>query len=232
MTKVSSRYLGSKGLQYFGAAGRFDGKQDPGRRWQARYFRPFCTPENVVLDFGCGDGTILRSVNARRRLGVEINPHCIEKIRTMNCQLNVPLEVRSRVDDWDDGIVDVAISNHALEHVIEPFDMLRTLLFKLRPGGRFILVTPYDDWRASGSRNFGPGDAQNHLYTWSPRNISNLLREAGFEVESSRLVRSAWSPKIFWINRVLGARAFAAACLILSILLKRCEVLTICRRPP
>ncbi|MER2528084.1 MAG: class I SAM-dependent methyltransferase [Candidatus Competibacter denitrificans] len=225
MTKASVHYQGDQGRQYF--AERFTGDQDFGRRYQSRYFITYCGAEKTVLDFGCGDGTILRALPAARRLAVEINPYCLEKIANFNVHLDLPIAVRQTIDDWEDAIADVTISNHALEHVLAPFDMLRGIYRVLRPGGVFVLVTPFDDWRGKGQREWITGDRQNHLYTWNPLNIGNLLTEAGFEVQSSRLISSAWSPKMFWIHRWFGEAGFSAACGLLARVLQRREVLSV-----
>lgn len=231
MSEVSTRYQGDKGREYFEAAGRFAGDQDLGRTWQSRYFAPFCDSGCTVLDFGCGDGTILRSLVAAKKLAVEVNPYCLERIQNFQSQADVPLEVRGGIEEWHDESADVVISNHALEHVLEPYHVLKGMYRVLRPGGRCVLVTPYDDWRASGQSAWKAADGQNHLYTWNPMNIGNLLTEVGFAVESSRVVTSAWSPKIFWIRRVFGNSAFSAACRALAMVKRRREVLTVAVKP-
>ncbi|MCB1797278.1 MAG: class I SAM-dependent methyltransferase [Gammaproteobacteria bacterium] len=230
MSEVSTRYQGEKGREYFEAAGRFGGDQDLGRIWQSRYFVPFCSSDTTVLDFGCGDGTILRNLPAGRKLGVEVNPYCLERIAAMNAAQPVPLEVRSGVAEWGEGVADLAISNHALEHVLEPFQVLRGIFAALRPGSTFVLVTPFDDWRAKGQEKWDPTDGQNHLYTWTPTNIGNLLIEAGFTVQSSTIVTSAWTPKIFWVWRMFGDRAFGFASRLVALLKSRREVVTIAKR--
>jgi SAM-dependent methyltransferase len=230
MNEVSNRYLGQKGREYFGDAGRFTGAQDLGRTWQSRHFGPFCDHESVVIDFGCGDGTILRTLPAARRLAVEVNPHCIERIDSFNAQSGPSIEVRPSIDDWGSEIADVAISNHALEHVIAPDRALGGILRVLKPGGTLVLVTPYDDWRGRGQRAWIPGDRQHHLYTWTPLNIGNLLSEVGFNVASSRLASTAWSPRIFWLDRWFGRSAFALGCALLSRIVQRREVVSIAHR--
>lgn len=75
------------------------------------------------------------------------------------------------------------------------------------------------------------GDRQNHLYTWNPLNIGNLLTEAGFDVQSSRMLSTAWSPKLFWVRRWFGDRAFSIACRMFARLRQRREVLTVAKKP-
>ncbi len=50
----SKHYLGERGAEYF--EGRFGDEMSFGRRFQSRYFAPYCSNELRLLDFGCGDG--------------------------------------------------------------------------------------------------------------------------------------------------------------------------------
>jgi SAM-dependent methyltransferase len=116
-----------------------------------------------------------------RKIGVEINDvareaavadHGIEGYRSL---AEVP-----------DGIVDVAVSNHALEHIAAPYDALCQLRPKLKADGLLVLVLPVDDWRAQ--RRWDPDDVNRHLYTWTPMNLGNLLDEAGFRPDEMRII--------------------------------------------
>lgn len=227
MAETSDHYLGESGRRYF--AERFTTAQDFGRRWQSRYFQPYCGPDKTVLDFGCGDGTILRELAAARKLAVEVNPFCVARIGELNATASVPITVHADITAVGSGLVDVLVSNHSLEHVPEPWRTLAEFRRVLRPNGVLILVTPFDDWRMGTWRAWSPGDRQNHLYTWSPMNIGNLLTEAGFHVQESRLRSVAWSPRIFWVHRLLGATAFSLACRALAAATNRREVLSVAR---
>lgn len=223
----SQHYAGEAGRRYF--AERFNARQHFGRQWQSRYFLPYCKSSLTLLDFGCGDGTISRQLPAARKLAVEVNPHCVQVIEQQNEQLGERIEVVADIASVPDACVDLLISNHSLEHVPSPYHVLCQMRRVLRPTGMLVLVTPFDDWRSDDNRAWQPGDRQNHLYTWSPVNIGNLLVEAGFEVESSALQSTAWSPKIFWVRNIFGTAAFRLACRLLAAVINRREVLSVAR---
>ena len=229
MIETSAHYLGEKGKEYF--SGRFDERQNFGRRYQSRYFAPHCSPDKVLLDYGCGDGTILRQMPAVKKFGVEVNPFCRNKIRQLNENLSCPITVFDSIESIDDDSVDVAISNHCLEHVPHPFTVLSELKRVLVPGGRLVLVTPFDDWRQKGQGFWTPGDKDNHLYTWNPMNLGNLLVEAGLSVHDVRLCTTAWSPRIFWIHRFFGEAPFRLACYMIARLTQRREILCVASKP-
>jgi SAM-dependent methyltransferase len=182
---VSPRYQGAMAETYF--RDHFTSEQVFGRQIQSEYFRPHCSYALTLLDFGCGDGSMLRVLPARHHIGIEVNPHCIDAIVRGNAIQAPTIDVRPDIGSVADGSIDVVISNHALEHTLRPLECLAEMKRVLVPGGRLVMVTPFDDWRAPGMDRWHPGDKDNHLFTWSPMNIGNLLHEAGFTVDQARL---------------------------------------------
>jgi SAM-dependent methyltransferase len=68
------------GRYYTGQAGtEYDAWQqgtvgDWGGALKARAFTPYVTPASRVLDFGCGGGELLQSLDVAERVGIEPNP--------------------------------------------------------------------------------------------------------------------------------------------------------------
>jgi len=219
---VSSHYLGEQGKTYFDH--HFGENMAFGRMFQTRYFRPFCSEKSVLLDFGCNDGLFLRNLPAKRRIGVEVNRYALEACSKLIAEIGIPIDLHESLETVPENSVDVVISNHVLEHVTNPLEILRQVRRVLRPGGTFILVTPFDDFRSSQYRNWQSCDRDHHLFTWGPLNLGNLVTEAGFEVNESRICTSAWSPKFFWIHKLFGLTTFKIACFLFAILRNRREV--------
>jgi hypothetical protein len=92
---------------------------------------------------------------------------------------------------------DVLISSHALEHTFDPFEKLKLTRRKLKPGGLAVLVVPCERY----DTKYVEQNMDQHLYTWAPVNIGNLVRYAGFTVDlaaslladTERLIRGATS---------------------------------------
>jgi SAM-dependent methyltransferase len=177
---VGKHYRDELGAEYFAW-------QHRGARLSAEIdltkFVPYVGPDDVVVDFGCGAGHLLELLPARERLGIEPNEHAREAARSRG------LEVVPSTLDVDDGFADVVMSNHALEHTLDPWRELCELCRILKPGGRLVIWLPLDDWRTQ--RRPGP-DINHHLYTWTPLLLRNLLEEAGFEAREIRVVTHAW----------------------------------------
>lgn len=192
-SRVSSRYLGAEGERYFSwqaGAGALAG------RLTAPLYAPFVGRDAVVLDFGCGGGALLAALPAGRRIGVEPNPSARAQAASRG------LETCERVDDVPDASVDVVVSNHALEHALQPFAELEQLRRVLRPGGRLLLVVPLDDWRTQ--RDVHGSDPNQHVYAWTPLALANLVRAAGFTVERCDVISRAWPPGVDRLSRLPG----------------------------
>ena len=125
-----------------------------GGRLNVRKFAPYIDPEDSVLDFGCCGGFLLEHLPGRQKIGIEPLEPARERA------ISVGLHVVSNARELEDASVDVIVSNHALEHVVEPVAELRGLRRVLRPGGKIVLVVPINDWRSERRRN--PDDPNHH----------------------------------------------------------------------
>ena len=161
-------------------------------------FAPYVRPMDRVVDFGCGGGFLLEALAAAEKVGIEINPAARKEAESRG------LDVRTRPADVPDAWADIVVSNHALEHCLDPLGELRALHTVLRPGGRIVFVVPSEGVR----RQYDPADENRHLFTWSPMNLGHLFDEAGFEVEAVSEVLSRWPPKALLVAR-LGRLVFA-----------------------
>lgn len=195
--KVSKHY----DKDYFGwqaSIGEFGGWANQSK------FVDYISPEDTVLDFGCGGGFLLKNINCNRKIGVEVNQSAIQTAKKNGVQ------VYRNVEDVPDASIDVIISNNALEHTLRPLDELRSLYKKLKKGGKIIFVVPCE----SISSKYESNDRNHHLYSWSPMCIGNLFTEAGFSLVESKAYISKWPPNYRLIARMCGRRLFEIVCRI------------------
>lgn len=218
---VSSRYCESNGQEYFSYQNQ--GGLQRGRI-NARKFLPYLGESDRVLDFGCGGGSLLANLNCRQKVGVEINPTARSEAVANG------IVVYENVEDVPAGSVNVIISNHALEHVLNPYEALRLLFNVLAPGGKIVLALPFDDWRTQPREDIN--DINHHLYTWSPLLIGNLLHEVGLVDISAFVYSHAWPPR-YWqkLDILLPVWAFDLVCKYVAWRDNRRQVIAIGYKP-
>ena len=198
MAELVSTHYDDKYFDWQSSIGEFGGWANQSK------FRGYISAASEVLDFGCGGGFLLKNLNCRKRVGVEVNPAAFEAAKQNG------IEAYARVDEVPDDYVDVIISNNALEHTLQPLQELTSLHRKLRPGGKIIFVVPCE----SIGYRYTPNDVNHHLYSWSPMCIANLFSEAGFSVIESKAYIHKWPP-LYRFIAALGRRpVFELACRI------------------
>jgi SAM-dependent methyltransferase len=157
-------------------------------------FAPYISARDTVIDFGCGGGYLLKEMEllCAQVTGVEINPSGRDEAARMG------INTVAEVFDLPDGAADVLVSNHALEHVVNPYDTLVALKNKVKLDGKAIFVVPHQ----TCDEKFRKGDRNQHLYTWNPMTFGNLFVAAGFEVEKVDVIRHRWIPNYsFWYHQ-------------------------------
>jgi SAM-dependent methyltransferase len=218
----SLRHRGEHGRIYAEELHRFS---DQGAALDLWKFQGCVAPGQTVLDFGCGDGALLELLPGGRKIGIEISPLAREYAASRGHET---YEATANVES---NIADVVISHHSLEHVLSPLVELRELRRVLKPMGYLHLWLPIDDWRVQ--RRVGGGlDKNHHLYTWTPRLIANLLREAGFEVERVEVVTDAWHLRVTpMLRRLLPPTLHRPLGYFHALLLRSRQLRVLARRP-
>lgn len=173
-------------------------------------FKPFIKPTDSVLDFGCGSGDILEKLFCREKYGIEINDYAIKKARQKGLTIYKTLAKIPR------GLTfDVIISHHALEHVENPFLILKGLQTLLKNRGLMIFVVPIDDWRIQ--KKYHKKDINKHLYAWTPLALGNLFAQANYKIKNIEIFSHAWIPFSKFFYRFLPKFFYYFLCKIWSI---------------
>lgn len=216
MSKAAQAYtddgLAAEYWEYQKAIGRVGGELN---RWK---FIDHVSDTDVVLDFGCGGGYLLEGLPGHVKLGVEPNPKARAEAERRG------IHVYSRATEVESSSVDVAISHHALEHVLSPFDELQALEQVLRPGGLLVVAVPATDWRVKSERYPSVGDLNHEFYTWTPQLFFNLLTEVGFQPRTVELLTHAWHPRISPRLTRLPRRLYEFHAWSLAVVLHRRDV--------
>jgi len=207
-TVVSTHYTGDAGKEY--VKQRQHNPNWPGYGINLESFKPYLNKSQITLDFGCGNGGMLRLLPplVARADGLEVNPAAREVAQGFGQKVYASLDELPETPTYD-----LVVTNHVLEHVRDVCATLERVRKCMKPGAKIIVKLPLDDWRASHQRGWGRGDTDYHIQTWTPRLFANVLYECGFEVNESRVLTLAWHPKLFWSIKLglspLVFRAFA-----------------------
>lgn len=144
-----------------------------------------------VLDVGCGTGFFLEAAQTagHEAFGVELSPYAsrlaIERFGAHRVHAGTLHSA-----PFPDSTFDVVVMCDLLEHVRRPRAILEAVAALLAPGGLCICVTPM-----VGGTSFelmGPRWTHyklEHLFYFSPRNLSALLKSEGFEVRYTGSVK-------------------------------------------
>jgi len=139
------------------------------------------------LDFGCGPGDLLASLECANRYGVEIAEASRHKAASKG------IDVRPNLVDFDGHKFDRIISSHALEHVVSPVSTLTSMKALLKPDGLLLLLLPINEWVDREQRRWKQHDRNMHLYTWTPLILGNMLCVCQFDPLEVRTVHQ-WPP--------------------------------------
>jgi 2-polyprenyl-3-methyl-5-hydroxy-6-metoxy-1,4-benzoquinol methylase len=138
-----------------------------------------------LLDIGCATGALLEKLQGRgwNVSGIEISTPQAEYAR-QNKKLDV-IDVPLEKAGFESGAYNVVLASHLIEHLNDPGAFVREVHRILAPGGYFLVTTPNIDgfqskllggkWRSA---------IFDHLYLFSKKTLSRVLKDAGFSIES------------------------------------------------
>ncbi len=148
-------------------------------RARAELFEAQIRPDSEVFEWGCGFGWNLAGLRCGRRVGHDVA-----------IQLRTALEAHGiefveNPDHIEGERFDAVICHHALEHVPDPFAVLRGIRRLLKQDGRLLLAVPFEKERRY--RKYDPNEPNHHLYSWNVQTLANLVSAAGLLIHRSGL---------------------------------------------
>jgi 2-polyprenyl-3-methyl-5-hydroxy-6-metoxy-1,4-benzoquinol methylase len=213
-------------------------------RWRAGCdLIPRFVPEGRLLELGCGTGETLkrfRDLGWRNLYGVELSDSAARIARSSGFTVKTAT-IETALETYPDGWFDTIVAEMVLEHLVNPFTVVRQLARKLKPGGEFLFSTVIRD--SVDGRIFGRYgvcyDFPRHMVFLRKRDLNELLRSDFDRIKSwhqntpidfqrPAYLRSArFDPEI---QRFVNTRAGARVVLMLARLKLMGRVSYRCRR--
>ena len=150
-------------------------------------------PLGRVLDVGCAagaTGTLLRPRQPSQLVGVEIDPEAAKRAEAIYDEVHIgPAD---EVLPALAGRFDTILCYDVLEHLVDPWKVLRQLANLSSPGARLHVSVPNArhislmiDLALRGSFNYQPsGHRDDTLLRWfTPRDLDAAVTQAGFSVK-------------------------------------------------
>ena len=105
-------------------------------------------PTDKILEIGCGRGFFTKKIQSLSRLtiGIDINPEAIAKGVAANLKVMDATKL-----DFPSEFFDKIYSCHTIEHIPDLDRFFREIERVLKPGGRLLLVYPWELIRGMGA---------------------------------------------------------------------------------
>jgi SAM-dependent methyltransferase len=142
------------------------------------FFQPLVARDATVLDLGCGWGEFIRNIEARSRIGMDLNPDMPARVGE---GVETILQDCSQRWNLPDDALDVVFTSNFFEHLRDKDALRRTLLEALRclkPGGRIICLGPNIRFLHGAYWDFW-----DHFLPLTDRSMLEILTLTGFAVE-------------------------------------------------
>lgn len=170
------------------------------------------SPDDVVVDVGCGEGGNLNFCANRsaRVIGIDMDPQCLEaarkKLATTPATDQEFLLAPAEELPLDDEVATRVICTEVLEHVDDPAVVLRELYRVAKPGALVLLTVP-DALQERMQEVVAPDSyfqKPNHIRIVERDEFPELVRAAGLEVLDQRSYGFFWSIwwSLFWAAEV------------------------------
>lgn len=160
-------------------------KEEKYRLSQLKLIRKFLNIElkkrnRDILDFGCGFGWLLKSLNNKNwnKYGIEINNYARK-----NAEKN-GIKTFNSLKKLNKNKFDIVTLIHVIEHLKNPVNFLKKLKHNVKKNGYLIIETPDFDSAMARQYNlkFRLLHDKTHISLFSSESLIRLVRDIGLEI--------------------------------------------------
>ncbi|WPC41025.1 methyltransferase domain-containing protein [Clostridium sp. JS66] len=153
---------------------------------------------DCVLDFGSGGGYFLNNIQAKAKIGIEINDYARKFAEEMG------VNSVKYIENIEDDFADVIISTSTLGHLENPLGILKALKNKLKAGGKIIVQVPHHCTNEKYQKNA----INNQFFTWNELTLGNLFKQAGYFIYQVETIYSKWPDNYLEMYERMGKEEF------------------------
>ena len=194
----------------------YQNKPDQYFHYSRREMVPF-VPEtaSTLLEVGCGDGSFAAAVKQLRSIHVTGVEPVTDAARVAAARIDTVIhaDIEAGLTSLKNQMFDCVVCNDVLEHLVDPWDIVRQLRDHIRPGGHFVASIPNvrhfavmkdllmrRNWRYTDQ---GVLD-RTHLRFFTEHTIRSLFEEADLKVIQIQGINGGPFPwKFALLNRLL-----------------------------
>ena len=154
---------------------------------------------NSLLDFGCGNGGLLKMIKNKDIVGIELNKEIIKYLN------DDQIETYDDIDKIPQKMFDCIMLNHVLEHLYDPIEILKKIKKKMETKTLLIIEVPHaNDFliKHCNCEEFKKFTFwSEHLILHTEKSLINLLNIIGFSnIKIEYYQRYNFFNHLQWLN--------------------------------
>jgi len=160
-------------------------------------FKKYINSKFNILDCGWGSGELLKLVECKYKVGIEVNKFSKEKLKKKK------LLFFSKIENIPKNIkFDTIFALSVLDHLKDPISFIKKLSNKLKKNGIIIVIVRHDHKKQSQKNSF----YKEHLYSWSLLSFNNLLNSVRLKSIEEGVIKFTLPPLFNFFRKVLGIK--------------------------
>lgn len=179
LDKIKKQNYTDNGISYWNCDNLTNARKKTYDDDYRRYISLKSVDYNSLLDFGCGNGGLLKLIKNKEIMGVELNKDIVNYMKEKE-NLNV---VENINDIPINKKFDCIMLNHVLEHLHEPIDILKSIKLRMHDKSNLIIEVPHanDYLIKMNCEKFKKFTFwSEHLILHTEKTLTKLLKKAGF----------------------------------------------------
>lgn len=141
-----------------------------------------------VIEIGATSDLFLRQVTAKKKVGINVLPECIDQLRSQGIEGRLS---SGNAIPAEEGEADLTLCLQTLEHVPDPIGFLRAIARITSDTGRIIMSIPWVPETNIHARYYGQPkpnqpESEYHIFEFCPRDFAGIAGHASLRIIEER----------------------------------------------